>query len=378
VDNKVNSDINTRIFAFSNQKGGVGKTTTTLAIAAGLSKNGFKTLIIDIDPQGNATSGVGIDKNSQEKTIYHCLHGEVSLSEAIIKTDFENLYLIPSNSSLAAAELELSHAEEREYTLLKLLNDLEEKFEFVLIDSPPSLGLLTVNALTAAEKLIIPLQCEYYSLEGLGDLLRVYALIKKKLNPRLDIGGVILTMADFRAKVTSQVIEEVRKHFGKKVFDSVIPRSVRISEAPSYGQPIVCYDPSSKGARAYLEIVDQILINEGLKEKNQPPAISTPPEAGRQPQEKETQGEAASEETVQASEEKEETEIQEKEKEPQETENENLQNEDLEQLPEKEEIKACFEQKIKLDERLLNNSEENKEFEQENKKVETIEGVNET
>jgi chromosome partitioning protein len=263
-----------KVYVFSNQKGGVGKTTTAIAIAAGLAKNGHKTLLIDMDPQGNATSGVGIDKRSQEKTIYDCLHGQISLEGAIIQTEFKNLFLTPSNISLAGAELELSVSDRREYILSNLISKLRYEFEFVIIDCPPSLGLLTVNALVAASKLFIPLQCEYYALEGLGDLLHTFSLIREKLNPKLVVGGVILTMADFRANLTLQVVSEVRKHFGDKVFKSVIPRSVRISEAPSHGKPIIYYDPSNKGAKAYLEIVDEILRAEGLK-KNSEPALSS-------------------------------------------------------------------------------------------------------
>jgi len=256
-----------KVFVFSNQKGGVGKTTTAVAIAAGLSKNNHKTLLIDMDPQGNATSGVGVDKKTQEKTIYDCLHGSLPLEEAIVQTEFNNLFLVPANSHLAGAELELSSADRREFLLKTLIANLRYEFEFIVIDCPPSLGILTVNSLVSATKLFIPLQCEYYALEGLGDLLHTYSLIREKLNAKLVIGGVILTMADFRANLTLQVVDEVRKHFGDKAFKSVIPRSVRISEAPSYGKPVIYYDPTAKGSKAYMEIVDEILITEGLKEK---------------------------------------------------------------------------------------------------------------
>ena len=265
VNNKANTERKTRIFVFSNQNGGVGKTTTAVSLAAGLSKNGYKTLLIDMDPQGNATSGVGVDKRAQEKTIYDCFYG-IQLYEAVVKTAFENLYLVPSNSALAGSELELKEVPEREFVLSKLIKSLNGAYDFVLIDCPPSLGLLTINSLVAAEKLIIPLQCEYYSLEGLGDLLNTYNLIKEKLNPKLEIGGVILTMADFRANSTMQVIEEVQGYFNEKVFQSVVSRSVRVAEAPSHGKPIVHYDPSSKGTSAYLDIVDELLVREGLKE----------------------------------------------------------------------------------------------------------------
>jgi len=258
-----------RLFVFSNQKGGVGKTTTVVSIAAILSNLGYKTLIIDIDPQGNATTGVGIDKKSLDKTVYQCLHGEFSLSDAMIQTDFENLYLIPSNVSLAGAEIELSQKERREFILSKLLSQLDLEFDFILIDCPPSLGLLTINALVASEKLIIPLQCEYYSLEGLGDLLNSFTLIQQKLNPKLSIGGVVLTMADFRANSTLQVIDEIRNYFEDKAFKTVVPRSIRVAEAPSHGKPVFHYDPHSKATIAYQEIVEEILIREGLKEAAQ-------------------------------------------------------------------------------------------------------------
>ncbi len=279
VDKETNSSGKyPKVFVFSNQKGGVGKTTTAVAISAGLAKNGHKTLLIDMDPQGNATSGVGIDKKTQEKTIYDCLHGSLPLEDAIVQTEYKNLFLIPANSHLAGAELELSVSERREFLLQKLISNLRYGFEFIVIDCPPSLGILTVNSLVSATKLFIPLQCEYYALEGLGDLLHTFSLIREKLNPKLVIGGVILTMADFRANLTLQVVDEVRKHFGEKVFKSVIPRSVRIAEAPSYGKPVIHYDPSAKGAKAYLEIVDEILVNEGLKKREEPAALEMPTE----------------------------------------------------------------------------------------------------
>jgi chromosome partitioning protein len=263
VDN--NTENKKRIFVFSNQKGGVGKTTTAISVSSLLAKNGFKTLLIDIDPQGNATSGIGIDKRNQEKTIYQCLHDSITPDEAIVETEFENLYLIPANNSLAGAELELVNTDRREFVLSKILQEMKTKFDFIMIDCPPSLGLLTINALVASEKLLIPLQCEYYSLEALGDLMGTFSLVKSKLNPRLEIGGVILTMADFRAKSTLQAIEEVKSYFGDAVFKAVVPRSIRVSEAPSHGKPIVHYDPLSKGSKAYQEIVDELLVKEGLR-----------------------------------------------------------------------------------------------------------------
>jgi len=266
VDNSSNSpQRKARILSFSNQKGGVGKTTTTVSVSALLSSLGYKTLIIDMDPQANATTAVGIDKRTLEKTIYECLHGEIAITEAICETDYENLYLIPATVSLAGAEIELSVKDRREFILNGLMSELIHKFDFITIDCPPSLGLLTINALAASEKLIIPLQCEYLSLEGLGDLLNTFTLIQQNLNPKITIGGVILTMADFRANSTLQVIDEIKTYFEDKVFKSVVPRSIRVAEAPSHGKPIVFYDPHSKATKAYSEIVEELLIREGLK-----------------------------------------------------------------------------------------------------------------
>ena len=247
------------IFSFCNQKGGVGKTTTTVNLAACISSLNYKILVIDIDPQGNATSGLGVDKNSAQRTVYDVLTGSDSYSQAISKCCVENIDIIPSNAHLAGAEIELINSEGREFLLKKAVESARDKYDLIFIDCPPSLGLLTVNALVACDGMLIPLQSEYYALEGLGQLLGTYELVKKNLNPQLEVSGIILTMADFRTNLTQQVIEDVRNHFQERVFETVIPRSVKISEAPSFGKPVALYDPHSKGAKSYEEIAKEFL-----------------------------------------------------------------------------------------------------------------------
>jgi len=248
-----------KIFAFCNQKGGVGKTTSAVNIAAALAKAGRKVLLIDVDPQGNATSGVGLEKNELEKTIYHVMIGHFPCSEVIVQTSVTNLYILPSNAHLAGAEVELSGHEDKEQVLKKMCGEVRSEYDFVFLDCPPSLGLLTFNALAMSDGILIPLQCEYYALEGLGQLLGTYQLVKERLNDGLDLSGVLLTMADFRTNLTQQVIDDVRSHFEDRVFKTVIPRSVRISEAPSFGKPVTVYDPSSKGAVAYEKAAEEFL-----------------------------------------------------------------------------------------------------------------------
>ncbi len=248
-----------KIFSFCNQKGGVGKTTTAVNLATCLAQKNKRVLLIDVDPQGNATSGIGITKSELTSSTYELLSGEISVTEVIIPTSITNLKIIPSNASLAGAEVELIEYERREYILKNVLESVVDQFDFILIDCPPSLGLLTLNALTASDGMLIPLQCEYYALEGLGQLLNTYRLIREKLNPELEIAGVILTMADFRTNLTQQVIEDVRSHFQNQVFKTVVPRSVKISEAPSFGKPIALYDPLSRGAKCYEEIAKEFL-----------------------------------------------------------------------------------------------------------------------
>ncbi len=257
-----------RIFSFCNQKGGVGKTTTAVNLAACLAQKNKKVLLVDIDPQGNATSGIGLSKNELPSSCYELLSGEIPVTQVIIQSGITNLDIIPANSSLAGAEIELIDYDRREYILRGVLEPIRDQYDFILIDCPPSLGLLTLNALVASDGLLIPLQCEYYALEGLGQLLHTHHLIREKLNANLEIAGVILTMADFRTNLTQQVIEDVRSHFQDKVFKTVVPRSVKISEAPSFGKPIALYDPSSRGAKCYDEIANEF-INRFAKQTNQ-------------------------------------------------------------------------------------------------------------
>jgi chromosome partitioning protein len=248
-----------RVFSLCNQKGGVGKTTSAINISTGLAKSGYNTLLIDLDPQANATSGVGEDKADNSSTIYQIIIDGISPAEAIKPTKIENLSIIPSNPALGAAEVELIPLLAREFRLRKTIDEFRGEFDYILIDCPPSLGLLTVNALTASDYLVIPLQCEYYALEGLSQLIQTYSLVKNNLNQNLEIGCIILTMADFRTNLTEQVIQEVRSHFKDKVLETVVPRSVGLSEAPSFGEPGILYQPASKGAKSYWKVVDEFL-----------------------------------------------------------------------------------------------------------------------
>ncbi|MBI2060573.1 MAG: ParA family protein [Nitrospirae bacterium] len=254
-----------RIFAVANQKGGVGKTTTSINLGAALAQQGVPTLIIDTDPQGNTTSGLGIDKSvARDHNLYHAICGQQDINNLIVETGIPGLGLIPSNSDLIGAEVELVNQLAREKILGKLLDQLAGPFAYVLIDCPPSLGLLTVNALTAAGSVIIPLQCEYYALEGLAQLLRTIKLVREHLNPRLDIEGVLLTMYDARTNIADQVVQEVREHFKGYVFNTVIPRNVRLAEAPSHGKPVMAYDAASTGAKSYLALAAEVLSKNGV------------------------------------------------------------------------------------------------------------------
>ena len=262
------------VFCLCNQKGGVGKTTTAVNLAASLGAHGRRVLVIDFDPQGNATSGLGVDRNEVQTTSYDLLVFGTKPSQLIKQSCIEHVDMIPSNSSLAASEVELIEREKREFLLREAIEELREVYDFILIDCPPSLGLLTVNALVASDVMLIPLQCEYYALEGLGQLLQTYELVRGKLNPFLELGAVILTMADFRTNLTGQVIEDVRSHFGERVFKTVVPRSVKVSEAPSFGKPVVIYDPQSRGAKAYEEVGREFLERFGARASSRGPVKS--------------------------------------------------------------------------------------------------------
>lgn len=248
-----------KVIAIANQKGGVGKTTTAVNLSSCLAYKGKKVLIIDIDPQGNTTSGLGIEKNVIEKSIYEVIINEEEIEKALIRTCIEKLYICPSNINLVGAEVELVSVISRETRLKAALHDIKDKYDFILIDCPPSLGLLTLNALTAADTILVPIQCEYYALEGLSQLMNTVKLVQKHLNPSLDVEGVVLTMFDARTNLSIQVVEDVKKYFRNKVYRTVIPRNVRLSEAPSFGLPIILYDPKSKGAECYLELAQEVI-----------------------------------------------------------------------------------------------------------------------
>jgi len=250
-----------RIISVSNQKGGVGKTTTTVNVAAYLASKGKKVLIIDIDPQGNAGFGIGVNAEEIETTIYEVLIGEIPIEDAIFKSDIEDLYIIPSNIHLSGAQVDLLDSQGKEYILKKALDKVKDNFHYIFIDCPPSLGILTLNSLAAADSVMIPLQCEYYALEGLSQLLRIIAMVQENLNKNLKIEGVVLTMYDSRTNLAQQVVTDVREFFDNKVFDTVIPRNVKLSEAPSFGQPISMYDKSSTGGVMYEKLAEEVLNN---------------------------------------------------------------------------------------------------------------------
>ena len=262
-------DIMGKIIALVNQKGGVGKTTSSINLAASLGALGKKTLLVDLDPQGNASTGIGIDKGEIGKSVYDLLIDQATLNEAIVKTKFKNLYVIPATINLAGADIELIEKSKldpgfvKNAQLKKYLDVASEMFDYIILDCPPSLGILTTNALTAANSVIIPVQCEFFALEGIMQLLNTIMLAQKNLNPNLDIEGVLLTMLDNRTNLGLEVVEEIKSYFKERVYDTIIPRLVRLSEAPSHGKPIIAYDPHSRGTEAYLNLAKEVIDRNG-------------------------------------------------------------------------------------------------------------------
>jgi chromosome partitioning protein len=258
-DDLAAGDHTARVIAIANQKGGVGKSTTAVNLGASLAESGRTVLVIDLDPQGNASTGLGIEHAVRELTTYDVVVGGADIGDALVPTAVERLWALPSTIDLAGAEIELVSQFSRESRLARALESVRERFDFILLDCPPSLGLLTVNALTAADELLVPIQCEYYALEGLGQLLKNVRLVQQNVNPKLRLSGIVMTMFDARTKLADQVVREVREYFGDRVYDAVIPRSVRLSEAPGFGKPITAYDPSSRGAVAYRQVAAEML-----------------------------------------------------------------------------------------------------------------------
>ena len=251
-----------RVIAVANQKGGVGKTTTIINLSACLAQSGKKVLAVDMDPQGNCTSGLGLDKNNLQCTVYDLLLGQCYTEDAIFDTCVENLYIIPSNIELSGAEVELISRDHREYILKSILDDSKYLYDYVIIDCPPSLNILTINSLTAADTVLVPIQCEYYALEGLTQLTRTIELVQRRLNPYLKMEGIVFTMFDARTNLSMQVVDEVKRHMGLTVYRTIIPRNVRLSEAPSHGVPITLYDERSKGAESYISLAQEVMAKE--------------------------------------------------------------------------------------------------------------------
>ena len=250
-----------KVIAVINQKGGVGKTTTAVNLAACLAYKGKKVLLIDADAQGNATSGLGINRNDMELSVYDCLVDDKKIKDAIVRTKYKNLSVLPSAQELSAAEIELGYEEKREFFIKKAISHIKDDYEYIIIDSPPALGLLTINIMTASDSVLIPIQCEYYALEGLAQLITTIKTIKKSLNKSLDIEGIVATRYDKRTNLSEQVYNEVKEHFPDKTYETVIPRNVRLSEAPSFGEPIIKYDITSVGAEAYFSLAREIIKN---------------------------------------------------------------------------------------------------------------------
>lgn len=251
-----------RIIAIANQKGGVGKTTTAINLSASLASLGKKVLAIDMDPQGNMSSGLGVDKNEVEKTVYDLIIGNIGIEECIYEEVIENLDVLPSNIDLSAAEIELIGVDNKEYILRDEVNKVKEKYDFIIIDCPPALSMLTINAMTTSDSVLVPIQCEYYALEGLSQLIHTIELVQERLNPELEIEGVVFTMYDARTNLSLQVVENVKDNLNQNIYKTIIPRNVRLAEAPSYGMPINLYDPKSKGTESYLLLAEEV-INTG-------------------------------------------------------------------------------------------------------------------
>ena len=248
-----------KIIAIANQKGGVGKTTTSINLSAGLAEKGKKVLVIDTDPQGNTTSGFGIDKNDLENTIYELILGECSIRDCIVSNSSAKVAVVPSNINLAAAEIELIGVEKKEYILRNEVDYIKDDYDFIIIDCPPSLNMLTINAMTTASSVLVPIQCEYYALEGLSQLIHTINLVKSRLNEDLEMEGVVFTMYDSRTNLSAEVVENVKDNLDERIFETVIPRNIRLAEAPSFGVPITTYDPKSAGAISYLELADELI-----------------------------------------------------------------------------------------------------------------------